>query len=78
MFGMWSVGNVRCSEYGMFGVWYVWDVGCSGCGMFEMWDVQHERCLGCEMLVYKMPNFNGLKEIKKLLKESNWKLFTKI
>ena len=32
-FGMWDVGDVRCS-----------DVGCWGCGMFEMRDVHGMRC----------------------------------
>ena len=46
MLGMWGIGDVGCSGYGMFGMWYVRDVVSSGCGMFGMWDV---RDVGCGM-----------------------------
>ena len=46
MLGMWGIGDVGCSGYGMLGMWYVRDVVSSGCGMFGMWDV---RDVGCGM-----------------------------
>ena len=48
-FGMWDVGDVRCSDVeclrcGFFVIRYVGDVGCLRCGMFEIRDNGDVEC----------------------------------
>ena len=55
MLGMWDVGDMGCSGYGisgcgMFEMCDVQVVECPGCGMLGMWDIQYAGCSRCEML----------------------------